>query len=210
NDNIYIGNDANIATLGESLHGVAKGYQKIAMITIGTGIGGGFVVDSKIIDGAHGAAGEIGHIKVVHENQIQCNCGNYGCLETVASATGIKREFKRLVETTKLPSTLRGKKLVSVKMIFDAAKKGDLLCRKIVDRTAYYIGYTCHVISLTTNPEIIIIGGGVSNAGNFFIDLIQKYFNQFLFLPVENTIITKATLGNDAGIYGAASLVKND
>ena len=210
NSNVFVENDANVAVLGETAQGAAKGYQNSAMITVGTGVGGGFVINGKVIDGVGGSAGEIGHLRVIHENGILCNCGNKGCLETVASATGIKTEFNNLIDNSSLPSELKNVENVSVKMIFDAAKRGDALSLKVVDNITYYLGYACSIVSVTTNPKIIIIGGGVSNAGSFFIEKIVNHFKNIAFAPVKDTLIVKAILGNDAGIYGAASLVIND
>ncbi len=207
NEMVFVENDANVAALGETWQGAAKGYKNSAMITVGTGVGGGIIVNSKIVDGAHGSGGEIGHIRVIHENGLLCNCGNKGCLETVASATGIKNMFKSMLRLSELTTELKDIQNISVKMIFDAAKKGDPLCLAVVDKITYYLGYTCQILSVITNPDIIIIGGGVSNAGNFFIDKIRKHFREIAFKSVKNTLIVKAKLGNDAGIYGAASLV---
>ncbi len=206
---IFIENDANVAALGEAWKGAAVGYNNSALITIGTGVGGGLVVNGSVIEGVHGAAGEIGHIKVIHENGLLCNCGNIGCLETVASATGIKNEFKSLMKSSSLSTRLRGMNEVSVKLIFDSAKENDQLCLAVVDKVSYYLGYACTVLSVITNPNIIVIGGGVSRAGKFFIDKIRKNFDELVFNPAKNAIIAEAKLGNDAGIYGAASLVKN-
>ncbi len=210
NDLVVIENDANAAALGEAWMGAAKGYNSSVMITLGTGVGGGVIVNHKIVEGAHGSGGEIGHLKVIHENGMLCNCGNYGCLETVASATGIKRVFKELSQKQQFHTTLNRNGKITAKMIFDAAKKGDELALKVVDKTAYYLGYACQLLSVVTNPEIISIGGGVSNAGSFLIDKIRNEFEKSAFNTVKATIITQAKLGNDAGIYGAASLVIND
>jgi len=205
-NNIHIENDANVATLGETIKGAAFGYKNTAMITLGTGVGGGIVLNSTIVNGAHGSAGEIGHMHVVKENGIKCNCGNKGCLETVASATGIKNEFQRL-------SLTKNKELNiddlpnSTKEIFEIAKKGNLVALEVIDKVAYYIGYACHIISITTNPDIIIIGGGVLKSGEFLVKKIIKYFNEIVYKPVRKTLIVNSKLGNNAGIYGAASLV---
>jgi len=206
-DLIFVENDANVAALGETWHGAAMGYQNSVLITVGTGVGGGIVVDSKVIEGAHGSGGEIGHIRVIHENGLLCNCGNKGCLETVASATGIKNTFKTILHSSNLKSKLRNIDNPSVKMIFDAAKDKDPLCLAVIDKTSYYLGYACQILSVITNPDIIIIGGGVSKAGNFFIERIRSHFQQIAFNSVRDTLIVEAKLGNDAGIYGAASLV---
>ncbi len=210
NDFVLIENDANAAALGETWMGAAKGHKNSVMITIGTGVGGGIIVDSKVVDGVHGSGGEIGHIKVVHENGLRCNCGNYGCLETIASATGIKNEFNRLLHTNKYETILKSKTKINAKMIFDAAKAKDPLSLKVVNKTAYYLGYVCQILSVVTNPSIIVIGGGVANAGSFLIDKIRNEFQQLSFETTKNTLIVHAELGNDAGIYGAASLVIND
>ena len=210
NNNIYIENDANVAALGETWRGAGSAFENSAMITVGTGVGGGIVVGSKVVEGVHGSGGEIGHIRVIHENGLRCNCGNTGCLETVSSAPAIKTAFNSLLHSGKYDSILKDTKNISVKMIFAAAKEGDLLCLEVIDKTAYYLGYACQILSVITNPNVIIIGGGVSNAGSFFIDKIRKNFMGISFETVKDTLIVQATLGNDAGIYGAAALVIND
>lgn len=210
NDLIFVENDANVAALGETVLGAGIGYKNSAMITVGTGVGGGIILDSKVVEGAHGAAGEIGHIKVSFDNPALCNCGGMGCLETVASATGIKRVFKEMKESTDIYTSLKDIGNPSVKTIFDAAKNGDVLSIAVVDKISHYLGYACHILSAVSNPEIIIIGGGVSNAGSFFVNKIEEHFKEMVFSPAYNTLIVLATLGNDAGIYGAASLVIND
>jgi len=210
NSLVLIENDANVAALGEAWMGATKGYRNSAMITIGTGVGGGVIVNSKVVGGSAGSGGEIGHLKVVHQNGALCNCGNYGCLETIASATGIKRVFKVFLETKKYHSKFTDFKRITAKSIFDAAKTGDELCLKVVDEMASYLGYACQTLSVITNPAIIAIGGGVSNSGSFLIDKIRSEFKKNVFSTVKDTLIVHATLGNDAGIYGAASLVIND
>lgn len=210
NTNIVVENDANVAALGEATSGAAKDYKNSAMITLGTGVGGGIVINGKVIDGAHGAAGEIGHMHVVKDNARLCNCGNYGCLETVASATGIKNSYLDLVSHSNIESKIKNKKYPSAKMIIDAAKKGDILSLEVVEDFTYYIGYACHILSITVNPDIIVIGGGVSNAGDFLLHKIDNYFREMIFNPVKETKVVLASLGNDAGIYGGAALVKNN
>ena len=210
NYDIVVKNDANVAALGETLSGAAKGYKNSAMITLGTGIGGGIVVEGKIVDGAFGAGGEIGHLHVVKENGLLCNCGNYGCLETVASATGIKNVYLELVKNSNIDSLLKNKDHISAKTIIDAAKQGDLLAEEVVESFTYHLGHACSILSIVTNPDIIVIGGGVSKAGTYLLNKIDSYFRKMMFEPVKKTKIVLANLGNDAGIYGAASLVKND
>jgi len=206
NDSIYVENDANVATLGETINGAAIGYINSAMITVGTGVGGGIIVNSKIVGGSHGAAGEIGHMQVVRENGIMCNCGKKGCLETIASATGIKREYIKLLKMNNV--VIKNDYIQkSAKKIFGLAKKGNPIALEVVDNVAYYIGYACHILSITTNPDIIVIGGGVSKAGDFLIKRIENNFKKINYSPTINTKIVLAKLGNEAGIYGAASLV---
>ena len=210
NKNIIVENDANVATLGETNYGAGIGFKNSAMITLGTGIGGGIIVDGCIINGAHGSAGEIGHLQVIKENGYLCNCGNHGCLETVASATGIKKLYIDLESKSNIDSLLKNKEHISAKMIIDAAKKGDLLAEEVVENFTYYLGFACNVLSIATNPDIIIIGGGVSKAGTYLLNKINHYFRKMMFTPVKKTKIVLASLGNDAGMYGAASLVKDN
>lgn len=210
NNNIIVKNDANVAALGETLYGAAIGFEHSVMITLGTGVGGGVIINGNIVDGAHGAAGEIGHIRVIKENGSRCNCGNYGCLETVAGSNGIKNLYNELEEHSNIPSLLKGKEHLSVKMIINAAKNGDLLAEEVVEKFTFHIGYVCSVLSVVTNPDIIIIGGGISNAGIYLLNKIDHYFRKMIFEPVKKTKLVLAKLGNNAGIYGAVSLVKNN
>jgi len=204
---IRVSNDANVAALGEAWMGAARGLQNMAMITLGTGVGGGIIVDSKIVDGAHGGAGEIGHMIVKHKDGFLCNCGNTGCLETVASATGIKRLYTQLMIQEDKALDENGP---SAKYIVNLARKGDPIALETLEEVTYYLGYACQVLSVTTNPDVIVIGGGVSKAGPFLINKIDDNFRKIVFKPVNHTRIVQAQLGNDAGIYGAASLALNN
>ncbi|QMS85921.1 ROK family glucokinase [Candidatus Xianfuyuplasma coldseepsis] len=208
NDHIVVGNDANVAALGEAFLGAAKGRKNVAMLTLGTGVGSGIVVDGRLLEGHNGSAGELGHLTIPQEQPIACNCGKKGCLETVASATGIRNIYHRLNEDFTGHSTLYDNDYVDSKAIFDAAKAGDKLAISVVDEAAYYIGYACHVLSVTTDPSVIVIGGGVSKAGEFLIEKVTNEFHRLVFQPTNDTVIVTAQLGNDAGIYGAAGLVK--
>lgn len=202
------GNDANVAALGEMWQGGGKGYRDIVMITLGTGVGGGVILDQKIVSGAHGLAGEIGHFHMRDEEKEHCNCGGTGCLEQVASATGIAREARRKMASCETPSVLReyGDK-VTAKNVLDAAKAGDALADEVVEVVCRYLGQALAQASMMVDPEIFVIGGGVSKAGQYLIDRIYGYYDHFTPISKNKAKIGLATLGNDAGIYGAARLI---
>ncbi len=205
------GNDANVAALGEMWQGGGKGYSSLVAVTLGTGVGGGVILNGKIVTGSHGLAGEIGHMHIREEEKEYCNCGGQGCLEQVASATGIVREAKRNLANTQIPSRMRdfGENL-SAKDVCDCAKEGDALALGTLETCCRYLGWALALVTQIIDPEIYVIGGGVSRAGQILIDLITKYFNQFTPLLKKKPKITLATLGNDAGIYGAARQVLGD
>lgn len=205
---VAVGNDANVAALGELWLGAAAGSKDAIMFTLGTGVGGGVIVDGKVVAGVHGAGGEIGHISVVLEDGNQCNCGKKGCLETVASATGIVRETEKYLAATEEASTLRDLEKIEAKDVFDAAKAGDTVGMKMVDQLGRYIGLAAANLAVTTDPEKIIIGGGVSKAGSILIETIQKHYQAYAFSTVRETEFVLAELGNDAGIVGSAYLAK--
>lgn len=209
NDFIIIQNDANVATLGELFKGAAEGKTDAVMITLGTGVGGGIISNSKPVEGAFGGGGEIGHMVVEHHNGRQCNCGSKGCLETICSATGIKKEYVALAKELNMNPILEQNGRVSAKAVFKEARKGDILSNAVIDKVSFYLGYACHVMSVITNPQVIIIGGGVSKAGDFLRDKIDKEFRKYQFISAQKTQIIVATLGNNAGMYGAASLIIN-
>ncbi len=202
------GNDANVAALGEMWQGGGKGYRDIVMITLGTGVGGGVILDEKIVAGRHGLAGEIGHIHVRDEETEHCNCGGTGCLEQVASATGIAREARRVLAASDQPSAMRRfGSHISAKNVLDCAKNGDALALAVIETVSRYLGLACAQIALTVDPEAFVIGGGVSRAGQFLIDAIRKYYDHYVAISANKGVLTLAKLGNDAGIYGAARLV---
>lgn len=202
----HAANDANVAALGELWKGGGSGYHNMIMITLGTGVGGGIIVNDKILAGSHGASGEVGHAHVEDKMTEPCNCGNVGCLEQVASATGIARLAKEELAKSDEASVLRGGE-ISAKAVFDAVKAGDDLAIRVAERFGRYLGIALATYSCVTDPEIIVIGGGVSKAGPILLDFIQKYYRQFAFTACKGTIFALATLGNDAGIYGAARMV---
>lgn len=203
---VKVGNDANVAALGEMWKGGGEGTRNLIMATLGTGVGGGIIVDGKIVTGAHGAGGEIGHACVEPEETEVCNCGNRGCLEQMASATGIVRLAKKILADSWEKSVLNQQEL-SAKSIFDAYKEGDHVAAQIVDKFAFYLGNALGVFSAVVDPQVIVIGGGVSKAGQPLIDAVEKYFRRDAFASCKDTPIVLAKLGNDAGIYGAARLV---
>lgn len=208
---VEVGNDANVAALGEQWLGGAKGYNSVVMITLGTGVGGGIVYDGKIVAGSHGIGGEIGHITVNTEETLQCNCGNYGCLEQYASATGVVRVARRIVERemangNKITSVIVSKDL-SAKDVFDAAKAGDVYATEAVEVLGRYLGLTLSFLTLTIDPESFVIGGGVSRAGKILTDVVEKYYHNYVKLSKKHAVVSLASLGNDAGICGAAKMV---
>ena len=204
---VKVCNDANVAALGEMWQGGGKGYENVVMVTLGTGVGGGIIVNGKVISGPHGAGGEIGHIRISNNETKSCGCGNKGCLEQYASATGIVRTAKELLGKTNTSSILRDIQNLSAKDIFDAAKNEDELAQKVVDDLGEKLGTALAHISCVVDPEVFVIGGGVSNAGEILIETIQKHFKKNSFHASIDTRFELAKLGNDAGIYGAAKLI---
>lgn len=200
------GNDANVAALGEMWKGGGQGHQNLVAVTLGTGVGGGIIINGEILTGATGAGGEIGHIHVEDHETEACGCGNFGCLEEYASATGITRLANRALAASDKDSVLR-KGEVSAKTVFDAVKAGDALAIEVAQKFGDYLGKGLGVIAGVINPEIFVIGGGVSKAGEVLFDYIKPSFKKTVFHGCRNTIFALATLGNDAGIYGAARLV---
>ena len=200
------GNDANVAALGEAWKGAAAGAQNVILVTLGTGVGGGIIIDGKIVAGAHGAGGEIGHVTVVQDEKEACNCGNKGCLEQMASATGIVRIGKKIMAENTAETKLHLDNF-SAKTIFDAYKEGDSVAKQIVDKFAEYLGTALAIFTCVVDPEVIVIGGGVSKAGQPLIDAVAGYYKEHAFISCKDTPIVLAKLDNDAGIYGAAKLV---
>lgn len=203
---VKAGNDANVAALGEMWQGAAKGCKDVIMVTLGTGVGGGIIVNGKMLTGANGAGGEIGHIHVEDDEQEACGCGNRGCLEQYSSATGVTRLAKRKLEKTTQDSVLRTSTL-SAKSVFDAVKAKDPVAMEIAEQFGQYLGEGLAAIACVTNPEAFVIGGGVSKAGPVLIDYIRPYYQKAVFHADRDVKFELATLGNDAGIYGAAKLV---
>ncbi len=203
---VRAGNDANVAALGEMWMGGGKGYKDLVVVTLGTGVGGGIIVDGRMISGSTGAAGEIGHIHVDDTETDVCNCGNKGCLEQFASATGITRLANKKLASTDMDSVLRGGE-VSAKTVFDAVKARDPLAMEVAEQFGKYLGDALAAVAGVVNPEAFVIGGGVSKAGEILIDYIRPHYEKSVFHGCREAKFALATLGNDAGIYGAAKLV---
>ena len=201
-----IGNDANVAALGEMWLGAGKGRKNIIMVTLGTGVGGGIIVDGKPLVGAHGAGGEIGHLCVNYEEMDHCGCGNTGCLEQYASATGITRLANIRLAKDDKESVLRGQE-ISAKTVFDAVKAGDAVAEEIAEEFGKYLGYAMANLAAVVDPAAIVIGGGVSKAGEILLKYVEKNFKERAFFANKDTEFVLATLGNDAGICGAAKLI---
>ena len=203
---VKAGNDANVAALGEMWKGGGEGYLDVVLLTLGTGVGGGIIIDGHAVVGAHGAGGEIGHITVRDDETEACGCGRKGCLEQYASATGIVRLAKRYFEKNTKNSILTGKE-ITAKEVFDAAKAGDAAALEITEEFGAYLGQALVNLAATVDPAVFVIGGGVSKAGDILLETVRKYFYDHAFYGNQKTKITLATLGNDAGIYGAAKQV---
>ena len=200
------GNDANVAALGEAWKGGAAGYSNVVMVTLGTGVGGGIIINGKIITGSNGAGGEIGHIHVDDDIPGYCGCGNKGCLEQVASATGITNLANQALAASDKPSVLRTGE-VSAKTVFDAVKADDELAKEIAERFGKYLGTALANITAIVDPQAIVIGGGVSKAGPILLEYIEKYYQKYCFKSCKDVKIVLATLGNDAGIFGSAKMI---
>lgn len=200
------GNDANVAALGEMWKGGGQGHKDLVAVTLGTGVGGGIIINGKVVTGCNGSGGEIGHIHVEDNETEECGCGNFGCLEEYASATGITRLANRQLKACDKDSVLRQGK-VSAKTVFDAVKAGDELAIEVAKQFGEYLGKGLGVIAGVVNPEVFVIGGGVSKAGEVLFDYIRPPFERTVFHGCKDTKFVLATLGNDAGIYGAAKLV---
>lgn len=207
---ILIDNDANSAALGEYWKGAGDKAKDVVFITLGTGVGGGVIANGKLVHGINNGAGEVGHITVV-PNGYQCTCGKRGCLEQYASATGVvhiaKDMAKKFTGHSRIKELIDGDEELSSKMVFFLADNGDILANQIVDRVCSYLGLALSHIGNTLNSENIIIGGGVSNAGNTLLQPTTRYFQENAFPSVrDSTRLKLAQLGNDAGVIGAASL----
>lgn len=204
---VKAGNDANVAALGEQWQGSGKGYKDLVMVTLGTGVGGGIILNGTMLAGSNGAAGEIGHIKIQVGEEATCGCGKKGCLEQYASATGIVRMTLKKLAESKAPSSLRTIVNMNAKLVFDHAKAGDQMAMEIVNQACEYLGVALSSIAQVIDPQVFVIGGGVSKAGNILTEKVKEYYNQNVMNSLKNKEFRLAELGNDAGIYGSARLV---
>jgi glucokinase len=204
---VRAGNDANVAALGEMWKGGGEGYQSIVMVTLGTGVGSGIIVDGKILAGANGAGGEVGHMMVNKDETETCGCGNKGCLEQYASATGIARLARQRLAQSEVDTVLRQSSQPTAKDVLDAAKAGDAVALELLEEVGEILGVALSRIATVCNPEIFVIGGGVSKAGSILTDVITKYYKKYAFHALEETPVVLATLGNDAGMYGGVKMV---
>lgn len=200
-------NDANVAALGEMWQGGGKGVKNMVLVTLGTGVGGGIIVEGKIVAGAFGAGGELGHMVMNPQETVPCGCGGYGHLEQYASATGIVRMAKKRLAETEEASVLRGNEKLSAKDIFDAAKSGDGLAAALVEELGEVLGRALSHVAAVTDPEAFVIGGGVSRAGEILTKTVERHYNKGIMKALEGKEFRLATLGNDAGIYGCAKMI---
>ena len=203
---VKTGNDANVAALGEMWKGGGQGYSDMVAVTLGTGVGGGVIIGGHIVCGSTGAGGEIGHIHLEDNEEDACGCKNHGCLEQYASATGIVRLAKKKLTATSKDSVLRNEE-VTAKSVWDAVKDGDELAIEVAEMYGEYLGKGLAAIACVVNPEIFVIGGGVSKAGRVLIDYMEPYYKKYAFHGATKVKFALAKLGNDAGIFGAAKLI---
>ena len=203
---VKAGNDANVAALGEYWKGGGKGCENMVFVTLGTGVGGGIVIDGHLLHGTHGSGAEIGHMVLNPKETVPCNCGKHGCVEQYCSATGIARLAKNHLAATDAPSPLRALETVTAKDIFDAGKEGDAVALEILHQYYDYMGQFLGSLCSAVDPEVVVLGGGVSKAGQVLIDGVEPYFHKYVFHAASEVRFALASLFNDAGAYGAFKL----
>ena len=203
---VTAGNDANVAALGEYWKGGGQGFENMVFVTLGTGIGGGIIIDGKLLYGATGSGAEIGHMVLNRNETAVCGCGKRGCVEQYCSATGIVRLANLALSASAEDSVLRHADAISCKDIFDAGKSGDALALHVLDEYYGYLGEFLANVCSVINPEAVVLGGGVSKAGTVLIDGLKPYFNKYVFHAAADVQFALASLGNDAGAYGAFKL----
>ena len=207
---VKAGNDANVAALGEFWKGGGQGSDNMVFVTLGTGVGGGIIVEGKLLHGSTGSGAEIGHINLNPKETDRCNCGNYGCVEQYCSATGIVRMAKKYLAANDVSSSLRTVEPLTCKDVFDAAKAGDEAACKVLEQFFEYMGRFLGTVCSVVNPEVVVIGGGVSKAGTIITDGLLPYFKKYVFHAASNAQFALASLGNDAGAYGAFKLALDE
>lgn len=207
---VKAGNDANVATLGEFWKGGGQGCNNVVFVTLGTGVGGGIVIEGNLLHGAHGSGAEIGHMVLRRDETVPCNCGKRGCVEQYCSATGIVRLAKQHLDASDLDSSLRSLDSMACKDIFDAAKAGDALALEILDEVYDCMGEFLGTLCSVVDPEVVVIGGGVSKAGNMLLTGVEPYFHKYVFHAASEVKFALASLGNDAGAYGAFKLALDE
>lgn len=207
---VKAGNDANMAALGEYWKGGGEGCRSALFVTLGTGIGGGIILDGKVLGGAHGAGGEIGHIEISAPDRHPCTCGKRGCIEQYASANGIVRVTKERLAASDEKTSLRSLPVLTCKDVFDAAKQSDAFAERTLDQIFDYLGEALASASCVCDPERIILGGGVSKAGEYLLRGAKKHFEMHMFHACKGTEFYLAKLGNDAGMFGAFRLVSTN
>lgn len=207
---IKAGNDANMAALGEAWKGGAMGCSNMVLATFGTGVGGGIVINGMPINGVHGAAGEIGHLVLERDETEMCTCGKYGCVEQYCSATGIVRLAKKRLALDSQESILRSIEPLTCKDVFDAGNQGDALALEVLEKVYAYMGQFLAGVCCVTDPEIVVLGGGVSKAGKPLLEGAKRYFDKYIFHASASIRFALATLGNDAGAYGAFKLILDE
>lgn len=206
--NVRAANDVNAAALGELWRGGARGRHSAFLVTLGTGVGGGLVVNERIVNGSHGGAGEIGHFCVEPDETERCSCGGHGCLEQYCSATGLLRLAKKaLAENPGAVSIMKDNADLTAKDVCDAAKAGDALALELLDRLGQRLGWALTAVAGTADPEVFVIGGGLSNAGKILLGKIEFYYRKYAFHAFRHTPLALAELGNDAGIYGCVRML---
>ena len=204
---VKAGNDANMAALGEAWKGGGTGCDNMVLATFGTGVGGGIIINGRPINGVHGAAGEIGHLTLERDETERCTCGKYGCVEQYCSATGIVRLAKKHLSADSRESILRNSETLTCKDVFDAGNQGDALALEVLEKVYNYIGQFLADVCCVTDPEVVVLGGGVSKAGQPLLKGAKRYFDKYIFHASSSTRFALATLGNDAGAYGAFKLI---
>lgn len=201
-------NDANVAALGESWMGGGKGFSDLLFVTLGTGVGGAVIADGRIVAGAHGAGGELGHMVINREEPEQCACGRHGCVQQYVSATGVVRVAKLWLEAhPEQESAMRSFEKLTAKAVFDCAAAGDTAAKAALEQVYDAFGYFLAASCTVTDPQAVVIGGGVSRAGQPLLEGAKRGFEKYAFYANSDIGFALATLGNDAGIYGCCKLI---